>query len=56
MKQILGEDWKTSALGLLAGAVLILQDYAQQGETNVYKISLGVLVFLLGRFAADQHK
>lgn len=54
MKQLFGTDWKTSVLGLLAGSVLILQDFAQQGETNVYKIALGVLVYLIGRFAADQ--
>lgn len=54
MKSILGSDWKTSLLGLIAGIVTILQDFVSTGETNGYKIAFGILVFLLGRFAGDQ--
>lgn len=54
MKAILGSDWKTSVLGLIAGVVTILQDFVANGETNGYKIAFGILVFLLGRFASDQ--
>lgn len=55
MKQIFGDSWKTSVLGLFAGLSVIVQGYVDQGETNIYKIGMGIMVFLLGRFAAD-HK
>ena len=53
LNNIFGSSWKTSIFGVIAGAMIIVQDFIEKGETNGYKISLGVAVFLLGRFASD---
>lgn len=53
IKNIFGDSWKTSFWGVIAGAMIIVQDFIEKGETNGYKIALGVAVFLLGRFASD---
>ena len=56
MKKLLGSSWKTSLLGLLSGSTIIVDSYVQRGEMDFKKISLGVLVYLLGRFASDHNK
>lgn len=53
LKQMFGENWKTTFWGLMAGAMIIIQDYIEKGETNGYKISFAVAVFLIGKFASD---
>lgn len=55
-KQLFGENWKTTFFGLMAGVMIVIQDFLEKGESDAYKISLGVAVFLIGRFASDIKK
>lgn len=52
-QKIFGNSWKTTILGIIAGAMIVIQDFLEKGETDKYKIGLGVAIFLLGRFASD---
>lgn len=56
MKRIFGSSWKTSLIGFLSAIALIVQDYFERGITDIYRIIMAILVYLLGRFAADNSK
>jgi hypothetical protein len=56
MKALFGDSWKTSTLGMIIGGLSVYQEYVKSGETDIYTILTGILVYLLGRFAADYKK
>lgn len=53
LKSVFGDNWKTSFWGIVAGVMIVIQDFIEKGETHGGKIALGVAVFLMGRFASD---
>lgn len=55
MNKILGASWKTSLAGFIGGLAYLFQDIFEKGETDMYKISVAVAMFILGRVAGD-HK
>lgn len=53
MKDLLGSSWKTSLAGLLGAAALLVVDYFKPGDLDLKTIVESIVVFLVGRFAAD---
>lgn len=53
MKDLLGSSWKTSLAGLLGAAALLVVDYFKPGDFDLKTIVESIVVFLVGRFAAD---
>jgi hypothetical protein len=53
MKDLLGTSWKTSLAGLLGAAALLVVDYFKPGDIDLKTIVESIVVFLVGRFAAD---
>lgn len=53
MKELLGSSWKTSLAGLIGAAALLVVDYIKPGDMDLRTIVESIVVFLVGRFAAD---
>lgn len=52
-KIVLGKHQITSILGIIAGALVMLQQFFTSGETDWKKIALAIAIYVLGRVAAD---
>lgn len=52
-KAVLGTHPLTSILGIVGGALVMLQSFYAQGESDWKKIALAIAIYVLGRVAAD---
>ena len=53
MKAILGTNWKTTLAGLLGAVALLIVDYVKPGDMDLKTIVESIVVFIVGKLAAD---
>jgi hypothetical protein len=53
MKLLLGSSWKTSLAGLLGAVALLVVDYIKPGDMDLKTIVESIVVFIVGKLAAD---
>lgn len=56
MKQIFGPSPLTSIAGYLLAGLMVAQELMQTGEVNPWKITIAIVVAILGRVSKDVNK